>query len=506
MVDARARVGSTQAMSEKLYRPWSPDQSFLLPPSPRDWLPEGHLVYFLLDVVAELDLRAIEATVQAKDPRGARPYSPGMMVGLLVYAYCVGVRSSRKIERATYEDVAFRVMAGGQHPDHTRISEFRREHLAAFKGLFLQILRLCEKAGLVKLGQIAIDGTKLQGNASKHKAMSYQRMVELEKRLQREIERLLEQAEQTDAEEDARLGVDQRAEDLPEELRRRQERLERLREAKVALEDEARQSRAATLRDQAERARKAAKTTKDATERKRQQTRARKLDEEARKLDGGDGDNIPPSSPGALPQHRVRAHVDGTPAAKAQRNFTDPESRIMESGGAFLQGYNCQAAVDGAHQVIVAADVTDQSPDNGNLVPMLEQVRENCGRLAEIVTADCGYWAPAVPETCRALGTEAFIATERRRHWDRDDSVTEGPPDTDHPREAMRWKLRTAEGRKIYARRKSTVEPVFGQIKEVRGVRRFLLRSLKAVQAEWQLVCLTHNLLKVFRNQAPAPA
>ena len=468
-----------------------------------DWLPEGHLVYFLLDVLGELDLSVIESKIQARDPRGARPYSPAMMVGLLIYAYCLGVRSSRKIERATYEDVAFRVLSGGQQPDHTRISEFRRQHLKAFKALFLQVLQLCQKAGLVKLGHVAIDGTKVQGNASKHKAMSYRRMDELEKRLQAEIEALLEQAEKADTQEDARFGVGQKEEDLPAELRHREDRLERLRAAKAALESEAKQSRAATLRDQAERAREAAETSEDARQRKSHQTRARNLDQKARDLDDEDPG---PSPPGTLPGHRVRTEIDGTPHGKAQRNFTDPDSRIMERGGSFLQGYNCQAAVDAAHQIIVAADASNQSPDNGNLVPMLEQVQSNCGRSAEVATADSGYWAPTVPDACRELGTEAYIATERRRHWDRDDTMTEGPCESKDPREAMHRKLRSAEGRQIYAKRKSIVEPVFGQIKEARGVRRMMLRGLEAVQGEWQLICLSHNLLKIFRNRAVAAA
>lgn len=492
-------------MPSKTYRPWSPDQAFLLPPSPREWLPEGHLAYFLLDVVCELDLTPIESKIQAKDPRGARPYSPGMMVALLIYGYCMGVRSSRKIERATYEDVPFRVLAGGNHPDHSRISEFRREHKAAFQELFLQVLRLCQEAGLVKLGHIAIDGTKIQGNASKHKAMSHGHMEEMERRLNEEIETLLAQAEEADAEEDARLGPGNGEEDLPEELRRREERLARIQEAKAALESEARESRAQELRDQAARARETAATHEDATVRKRSETRAQNLDQNARDLN--DEESGPPSRAGELPGHRVRTQTDGTPHPKAQRNFTDPESRIMEKGGAFLQGYNCQAAVDESHQIIVAADLTNQAPDNGNLVPMVEQVLQNCGFAPAKVTADTGYWAPETPDRCQKLGADAYIATERRKHWDRDDSVTEGPaPEDADARTAMQWKLRTPEGREIYARRKAVVEPVFGQIKEARGVRRFLLRGLEAARAEWQLICLGNNLLKLFRSGARCPA
>ncbi|MHC5066566.1 MAG: IS1182 family transposase [Planctomycetota bacterium] len=493
----------------KSYRSWIPEQSFLLPPSPMDWLPEGHLAYFLLDVVGQLDMSPIESKIQAKDARGTRPYSPSMMVALLIYGYCVGLRSSRKIERATHENIAFRVLAGGHHPDHTRISEFRRTHLDAFKGLFKQVLQLCRKAGLVKLGRVAIDGTKVQANASKHKAMSYQRMQELEKRLEKEIEELLEQAEQADTEEDARFGPGQREEDLPGELQRRETRLERLREAKAELEEEARASRAATLRDQARRLReRAAQDPDNEQARKARLTRARRYMEEAKQLDGFDEDDFPPpGAAGELPRHRVRTRPDGTPHPKAQRNFTDPDSRIMESGGTFLQAYNGQAAVDGSGQIIVAEDLTNQCPDNGNLAPMIQQVEANCSEAPEKASADSGFWRPDVAETCSQLGTEVYVATERRRHWDRNDTVTGGePPEDLSTLEAMRWKLRTEEGRQVYAERKSIVEPVFGQMKEIQGFRRFLLRGLEKARAEWSLQCLTHNLFKLFRSQEAVAA
>ena len=484
----------------KSYRAWAPSQSFLLPPSPLDWLPEGHLAYFILDVVTQLDLSEIEAAIQSKDPRGTRPYSPAMMVALLVYGYCVGVRSSRKIERATYEDVAVRVLAGGSHPDHTRISEFRRVHRKAFKGLFKQVLQLCQKAGLVKLGRVAIDGTKVQANASKHKAMSYERMVQMEKRLEDEVEQLVAQAERMDEEEDARYGQGQREEDLPEELRRREQRLVKIRQAKAQLEAEAKVSRAQVLRDQASSARERAEQTDSDRVRKSNLTRAQRVEDEAKALDD---DPPPPSPAGELPEHRVRTRPDGTPHPKAQRNFTDSDSQIMKSAGTIVQGYNCQAAVDGSSQVVLASEVTNKAPDNGNLVPMIEQVRDNCGAAPETVTADTGYWAPTVPAASAELGTEAYIATERRCHWDHNDTITEGPPPEDaDAREVMRWRLRTAEGREIYAERKWIVEPVFGQVKEERGFRRFLLRGLDSARAEWTLVCTTHNLLKLFRNQA----
>ncbi len=473
-----------------------------------DWLPEGHLAYFILDVVGQLDLSTIESKIQAKDARGTRPYSPSMMVALLIYGYCLGIRSSRKIERATHEDVAFRVLAGGDHPDHTRLSEFRRAHLKAFKELFRQALQMCQKAGLVKLGRVAIDGTKVQANASKHKAMSYERMQQLEARLEKEIDELLAQAEQADADEDARFGPGQREEDLPEELQRRETRLERLRQAKAELEAEARQSRATVLREQARRARDAAQGAENESLRKSHQTRAKRLTKQAKQLDGPDGDDgPPPNGSGELPGHRVRTQRDGTPHPKAQRNFTDPDSRIMESAGTFLQAYNCQAAVTGSWQIIVAEDLTNQAPDNGNLDPMIEQVAANCGAVPDKASADAGYWRRDVAAACSRLGTEVYVATERRRHWDRDDTVTEGePPEGVDAREAMRWKLRTEEGRKVYAERKSIVEPVFGQIKEVRGFRRFLLRGAEKAGGEWSLMCATHNLLKLFRSREAATA
>lgn len=487
----------------KLYQSWTPDQPFLLPPSPLEWLPEGHLAHFVLDVVRELDLTAIEEALQAKDGRGTRPYNPVMMTTLVLYGYCVGVFSSRKLERATYEDVAFRVLAGGNHPDHSRIAAFRRDHLEALRGLFLQVLKLCQQAGMIRLGHVAIDGTKIQANASKHKAMSYERMEHMELRLQKEIDALLARAEAIDASEDARFGRGVRPEDLPAELRRREQRLARIREAKSRLEAEAAAARARTLREQAHRAAERSQdSTVDATERKRAATRARQRTVTARELapESDEASVAPSTTPDGLPMHEPKATPDGTPKPRSQMNFTDGDSRIMEAQGGFVQGYNCQAAVDDAHQVIVGQAVTNLSPDNGNLVPMLEQVRRNCGAAPTTSTADAGYWHVSVEEGAAELGTDAYIATERRRHWSADDSVTEGPPPAaTHRRDRMRHKLRTVEGRMLYARRKAVVEPCFGQTKEVRGFRRFHLRGLAAVSGEWAIVCTGHNLLKLFR-------
>jgi transposase len=470
-----------------------------------EWLPEGHLAYFILDVLVELDLSEIENAIQNKDARGTRPFSPYMMTTLLLYAYCVGVVSSRKIERALVEDVAFRVLAGGEQPHFTSINQFRKNHLTAFKELFVQVLHLCQKAGLVKLGQIAVDGTKMEANASKHKAMSYEYMGRREEQLVAEVDELLERAKQVDEEEDARFGEGQREEDLPEEMRRREARLAKIREAKVALEAEALDARAAVLREQADKARQAATTAATEPEQKRAERRAEAREEKASALVAPE-DAVSFETPEGLPKHRPRTRSDGTPHPKAQRNFTDPDSRVMQSGGAFLQGYNCQAAVDEAHQIIVAQAVTNQPPDNGNLLPLLRQTQANCGAAPEVVTADAGYWSPDVPDACtQETGTDVLIAVERRKHWKSDPQVTSGPPPDDAtPKESMSWKLRTEEGRAAYARRKAIVEPVFGQIKEARGLRRLLLRGLEKVSAEWSLICMGHNLLKLFRAETLA--
>ncbi|MGH9380414.1 MAG: transposase, partial [Thermoanaerobaculia bacterium] len=417
---------------DKQYRSWEPRQGFLLPPSPLDWLPEGHLAYFILELLDQLDVTQIERSIRSKDARGTRPYSPAMMTGLLLYAYCVGVYSSRKIERATYEDVAFRILAGGQHPYFTTINEFRKTHLEALSSLFVQVLQLCRRAGLVKLGHVAMDG------------------------------------------------------------------LRRIRQAKAELEAEARASRAAELREQAEQARqRAAQESRSDKARKAEETRARRREEQAAALDEARVEDFVTQE--GLPKHRVRTRPDGTPHPKAQRNFVDSDSRIMECGGSFLQGYNCQLAVDEEHQIIVAQAVTNQCPDNGNLVPLLDQVARYCGRSPTHATADAGYWYPQAEEDCCKRGTDGYVAPDRQRRGG--DPPPSAPSAAEQPteRDRMREKLRTVQGRAIYARRKAVVEPVNGQIKEARGFRRFLLRGLNAVGGQWSLVCTGHNILKLYR-------
>jgi transposase/IS5 family transposase len=442
----------------KTYQAYEPEQSQLFPPSPRDWLPEGHLAYFVMDVVRELDLADIHAHYE-RELRGYPPYHPQMMVALLVYGYSVGVASSRKIERKTYEDVAFRVIAAGHHPDHTAISEFRRIHLETLAGLFVQVLRLCQQAGLVKLGHVALDGTKVKANASKHKAMSYERMKAKEKELREKVKALLQAAENEDAYEDQKYGVSRRGDELPEELQRTKSRLAKIRAAKKALEEEAREQAGPK-----------------------------------------DDDDEPPGA--RLPSHRIPTEKDGTPTAKAQRNFTDADSRIQKSGDGFVQGYNAQAAVDEGHQIIVGQALTNQPPDVEHLAPVLEQVVENCGRAPEIVTADAGYFSEENVHAAEALGADPHIATGRRKHDEARPNVRGRPPRALTAKQRMARKLATLKGAAAYARRKWVVEPVFGQIKQGRGLRQLLLRGLAKARGEWALICATHNLRKLHAASA----
>jgi len=395
-----------------------------------------------------------------------------MMLRVLLYGYATGVYSSRKIEARTYEDVAFRYLSGDQHPDHDTFAEFRKRHLNALAGLFTQVLLLCAKAGLVKLGHVAIDGTKIKANASKHKAMSYKRMTETEARLRREIEALLHQAEEADAAEDAQYGKAQRGNELPEELSRRESRLRKITEARKALEEEA--------REKAEHER--AEVEKKLAEREQEERRT------GRKKRGRRPEPPDPEQ--------------AKPADKAQRNFTDPESRIMPDGankGSFVQGYNAQIAVDSKAQVIVAAEVTQETTDNRQLLPMLAQVKQNMGRKPDAASADAGYWSETNVNHAVVEGIDLHIATGRDKHSDLADTTTGEAPAGATRREAMRRKLKTEAGRAVYKMRKAIVEPVFGQIKEQLGFRRFSLRGKQSVQGEWSLVCASSNLQKLFR-------
>jgi transposase len=431
----------------KTFRPYEPDQIFLMPISMQEWLPGNHLAYFISDVVDNLDLSAITERY-AGEERGYPPYHPAMMVKVLLYAYCIGVASSRKIEKRLCEDIAFRVLAANNTPDFRTISDFRKDHLKALAGLFLQILKLCQKAGLVKLGHVALDGTKIKANASKHKAMSYRRMQEEEARLDIEVAELLKKAKAVDEEEDQRYGKDKRGDELPKELAFRESRLKKIREAKAALEAET-------------------------------QLEAEKSQEKGRVLPG-----------------------EGcTPRDKAQRNFTDPDSRIMPAPGGthFIQAYNAQAAVDSAHQVIVAAEVTNKPSDRGQAEPMMEVVKVNTGQLPRQMSADAGYFSSDAVMNLTAQGIDVYIPPDKIGHrWTLPPAHRGRIPKSLSIIDRMRRKLRTKKGRECYSLRKELPEPVFGQIKQVRGFGQFLLRGSTKVSSEWKVICTGHNLLKLF--------
>jgi len=499
----------------KSFRPWQPEQTTLLPPSPREWLADDHQVYFLLDLVDELDLSAILGPAEAKDPRGHKGFDPRMLTMLLLFAYCVGIVSSRKIERACYEDLAFRVLTGNQQPDHSRISEFRRRNLDALKGLFVQILRLCQKAGMVSLGHVALDGTKVQANASKHKAMSHERMLRAEKELDKEINALMRRAEILDAQEDKRYGKGKLGSDLPDELRRRQDRLVRIRQARKEMEAETAAATAQQRQEEAEEARAKAAAASESEAPAAEQTELNKKAEataakakaarekaiEAAEQAGAEPPDLEPLAADAMPRRGLARKADGTPTSKTQRNFTDPDSHLMQSGGSYLQGYNCQLAVDSDHQVIVAIGVSNQPPDVEHLVPMLERIATSAGALPDVMTLDAGYWSEDNAKSCADQGIDAYIATGRLPHG-QPLPPKRGPlPKDADAKTRMARKLRSKKGFRIYPQRKAIVEPVNGQIKEARGLRRFLLRGLEKVNGEWHLIAATHNLLKLFRFQ-----
>jgi transposase len=427
----------------KTFRPYEPDQLLLMPPSLADWVPEDHLARFVSDVVDTLDLTAIEDSYT--EERGYPPYHPRMMVKVLLYGYSTGVYSSRKLARQLTDSVAFRFLAAGNAPDFRTLSEFRKRHGTALAGLFQQVLRLCRRAGLVKLGQVAVDGTKLKANASKHKAMSYRRMQETDAALTAEVAELLRRAEVADRDEDARYGAEQRGEELPAELARRESRLAKIREAKAALEAEAR----------------------------------------------------------AQAQAKGKPPDDARPPDKAQRNFTDPESKIQKTSDGFIQGYNAQLAVDATAQVIVAQHVTPTSPDAEQLQPVVTAVVRGLRQRPGVVLADAGYWSEANVVALQQRGIEPLIATGRGKHSDPRPMPPRGrPPAGLTVKQRMQRTLATARGRALYARRKAIVEPAFGQIKHARGFRQFLRRGLQAVSEEWALICTSHNLLKLFGARA----
>jgi transposase len=455
----------------KTYRPWAPEHYRHVAHSPEAKLPEDDLVFFLLDTVPHLDLSCFYAAYE-DETRGAPPFDPQMMVCLLLYAYCVGVFSSRKIAQACERNLAFIAIVGEDRPDFRTISDFRKLHLAAFCDVFVQVLRIAGEAGLVKLGNVATDGTKLQGNASRHKAMSYGYMKKEVERLREDIEALVTRASQQDAEDEAALGS-RRGDELPAELARREDRIATIEAAMQRLEARAK------AEAEAERQRRAA------AEAERQCT-------------------------GKKRRGRAPKAVDATPEDKAQMSFTDPELGIMQTNN---KGWdycgNAQASVDGAYQIIVACDVTAEANDKQQAEPMAQLTVTQLEQAAIAIptdatgatqkmpaTYDSGYYSEAAAAAVEQLGFDPYMATGRQRHHGLETEAAETPTTA---KERMAAKVRTPEGRAVYARRKVIVEPVFGQIKEARGFRRFLLRGLAKIRGEWRLVCLTHNLLKIWR-------
>jgi transposase len=437
-------------------RPWIVDQPMLLPPSVGDFVRPKHLALFVRDLVQrELDLSGIERAY-SKDPRGNPPYHPGMMTALLLYAYCRGVYASRQIAIACEERVDFMALTGMQEPDFRTISDFRKIHRDALGGLFVQVLRLCREAGLAKLGHVALDGTKVKANASKHKAMSYARMKDLEPKLAAQVEEWMKASGAADKADDKELGAEARGDEMPDWVAEKQARLEKLREAKEALESAAKEEAEQIAAE-----------------------RAQKERETGRKLSG-----VVPKA------------MSGEVDPKAQRNFTDPESKILRKGSEYVQGYNAQAAVDAAQQVIVAADVVAQQNDCDQLVALLDQIEENTGSQPDELSADTGYCSEENLAALNERGIRGYVATGRQERGM--SSPTNREKDRRGPRAcAMRTRLRRGGWNSRYRLRKVTVEPVFGQIKERRGFRRFSLRGRDKVRCEWRMVCTAHNLLKL---------
>jgi transposase len=443
----------------KTYRDWSTDQAYLFPPSPHDWLPQGDLVYFLLDTVATLDLSPIFAHYE-RELRGQPPFHPRMMVALLLYCYATGTRSSRRIMRRCQVDVACRVIAGEDIPDFRTISDFRKTHLARLEALFVEVLKLCALAGLARVGTIALDGTKVKANASRHKAMSYDRMKAEETRLKEEIAKLLADAQAVDEAEDIEHGPDRHGDELPDELARRQTRLAVIQEARRLLEERAR-----------------VEATEGAAR---------------RQAEGKPLPAIPPA--------------EAVPEPKDQINFTDPESRIMRASNKGWDQCGNAQAVTNEHQIILAADVTDQANDVRQLVPMMDQTRANldAAGVTEAIKAalgDAGYYSETNAADLETRGIEAYLATERLKHNEKVASAPRGRIPAGHSaKQRMARKLRTKKGREMYAKRKGMIEPIFGQWKQVLGFRQFSLRGLASMRGEWRLMATVHNLLKLWRH------
>jgi len=456
----------------KTFRAWKIDQPLFLPPSVQDFVAEDHLARFVVRLIRDdLDLAEISGTYGSE--RGQPPFDPAMMTALLLYSYCCGLYSSRRIAKACRERVDFMSMVALDAPDFRTISDFRGRHLKALGELFKQILQLCEKAGLVKLGHVALDGTKIKANASKHKAMSYERMEKRAAELEAEVAKWLSSAEAADAEENKLHGRDRTGEEMPEWVVDKKRRAETIRKAKTELEAEAKAAAEAKLKAEAE------------AEAKRAAEGRRKPGPKA----------APPST---------------EPEAKAQKNFTDADSRIMKNKDGFVQAYNAQAAVDAEAQIIVAQDVTQSAVDCAQLVPMTDAIETNLGRKPEQLSADAGYCSEANLEALEDRSIDSYVATGRARDAvigtvKGNPAATPAPEPARTPTrvEVMRAKIKAGGHTSPYRLRKQLPEPVFGQIKQARGFRQFLLRGIDKVRAEWAIVCTVHNLLKLAHSRSP---
>jgi transposase len=462
---------SAPAGRARTFRPYDPAQQFLLPPSIDDWLPEDHPARFVAEAVDELlDLGPIYASYQSFD--GAPPYHPAMMLKLLLWGYSCGVTSSREMERRCGTDVAFRYLCANQAPDYRSIARFRRRHLGALEDLFVQVLACCAEAGLVKLGRVALDGTKLRASASRHKAMSYDRLGPRIEDLEAEVRDLLAEAEAADRAEDEAFGANRRGDELPAELARRETRLKKMRAAKEAIEQDAKEKAAAKARAKAEK-------------------------------EGRSDDEVHKAADAAAKKAR--------PDKGAQRSFTDPESRMMKTNDGFHYAYNAQAVVDEKSQVILAAEVTDEASDVNQLVAMIEKTEENLAQAGiedtpDTYLADAGYCSEDNLAAIEDLDAEVLVATGRQRHGEQFPTAPRGPiPKSATRRERMARRLRTKKGRADYARRKAIVEPAFGQMKVRQHAGQLRLRGLAGATGEWTLHAICHNLRKL-GNQRVATA
>ncbi len=458
----------TPVGAHKRFRHYDQSQSFLLPPSLDDWLPENHEARFISEVVdTMLDLDCIYDSYT--EASGAPPYDPAMMLKLLLFAYSIGVTSSREMERRCHTDVAFRWLSANAAPDYRSLSRFRRRHLGAIDTLFVQVLALCAEAGLVKLGRVALDGTKLRASASRHKAMSYDRMGPRIDELEAEVAAMLAEAEATDAAEDEAFGEDKRGDELPPELATKEGRLAKLRAAKESIEAEAREKAAQKAQEKA---------------------KERGASEEEVQAAG------------------AKAAEGATPAGRAQRNFTDPESRMMKTNDGYQYALNAQAMVDEEAQVIVAHSVSNQAADAQQLMEMIEATEANLGAAGieenpDTVITDAGYFSEKNVTDATDAGVDVLIATGRIKHNERVPAAPRGPiPKDATVKEKMARRLRTKAGRADYARRKAIVEPVSGQMKVRQSAGFLRLRGLEGAQGEWALHSLCHNLRKLARASA----